>query len=205
VTWYRDSDGDSFGDPFNTVDACTQPDGYVEDNTDCDDSDGNVNPGAEEKCNDIDDNCSGETDEGCDDDGDTYCDDAMEVIGTPAVCINGGGDCDDSNSSINPGASETCNGLDDDCDGIEDNGTASLDCFDNLSCTEDTCSGGSCINALLEFYCLIDGTCYSDGEENPLNDCEECSSANALDQWTPKTEGTPCEGGTCQSGVCTPE
>ncbi len=43
---------------------CAKPDGYVEDNTDCDDSDMEVNPGAEEICcNGKDDDCNGLIDE----------------------------------------------------------------------------------------------------------------------------------------------
>jgi hypothetical protein len=33
-----------------------------------------------------------------------------------------GGDCDDTNPSINPGVPEICNGVDDDCDGSVDDG-----------------------------------------------------------------------------------
>ncbi len=33
-TWYKDSDGDGFGDPNSTQSSCLQPTGYVEDKTD---------------------------------------------------------------------------------------------------------------------------------------------------------------------------
>ncbi|MBI5607695.1 MAG: putative metal-binding motif-containing protein [Deltaproteobacteria bacterium] len=82
---------------------------------DCDDQNSLVRPGKPEICDGADNNCSGATDEGCDDDADQYCDSSMSIIGTPAKCIKGGGDCNDASAAINPGATEVCDSVDNNC------------------------------------------------------------------------------------------
>jgi len=77
-------------------------------------------PQSERVCDGLDDNGNGLFDEGCDDDGDDFCDATMTLVGLPSVCPQGGGDCDDANPSIRPGAQESCDGLDNDCDGATD-------------------------------------------------------------------------------------
>lgn len=60
LTWFRDEDNDGFGDADQSVLAETQPDDYVSDNSDCDDLDSSVFPGAEEIPDDgIDQDCDG--------------------------------------------------------------------------------------------------------------------------------------------------
>ena len=58
--YYKDTDGDEYGDPDERVEACEKPDGYVDNNEDCDDSERDANPEGEEvSFNDIDENCDG--------------------------------------------------------------------------------------------------------------------------------------------------
>ena len=56
-TYYPDSDGDGYGDPDGADTSCDLEAGWVTDMTDCDDTDGDVNPAETEVCNDIDDDC----------------------------------------------------------------------------------------------------------------------------------------------------
>lgn len=62
--FYRDKDGDGWGDPSVTITACTAPRGYVSKSGDCRDNNVLVHPGMKEICgNGIDDNCNGKIDE----------------------------------------------------------------------------------------------------------------------------------------------
>jgi hypothetical protein len=54
--YYADGDGDGYGGGEPTF-ACVMPTGLMTDGSDCDDLDPEVNPGAEEICNGIDDDC----------------------------------------------------------------------------------------------------------------------------------------------------
>ena len=63
--FYQDSDSDGYGNAAVSLQACIAPNGYVADDSDCDDSDGGVSPAATETCNGIDDDCDGVVDEDC--------------------------------------------------------------------------------------------------------------------------------------------
>jgi len=142
VTYYADSDGDSYGDVSNILYSCDGAPGYVLNNDDCDDASSSVNPAASEICDplDVDEDCDGAADEDdtsmttptwyADVDGDTYgdVDDTVEACDQPTDFVSDATDCDDTDGTISPAASEICNDsdLDENCDGAIDDDDASV-------------------------------------------------------------------------------
>ena len=53
-TWYPDDDGDGYGDDEAPAESPNQPTGYVAQGGDCDDADATVHPGAQELCDERD-------------------------------------------------------------------------------------------------------------------------------------------------------
>ncbi|HND29046.1 MAG TPA: putative metal-binding motif-containing protein, partial [Myxococcota bacterium] len=139
-TWYRDADGDGYGDSARSVLQCDAPSSYISQGGDCDDAAAAVNPGASEVCNTLDDDCDLLTDDQdpgvsglstwyTDGDGDGYGDTASRACTRPSGSVATGGDCDDNDSSVSPGATELCDSTntDEDCNGLadDDDGVAS--------------------------------------------------------------------------------
>ena len=115
VSGYADADGDGFGDAGHPVQACELPSDAVTDATDCDDLDAAVHPDATEVWYDG-------TDTDCDDASDYDADGDGEDSD-----LHGGTDCDDAVAAINTAATETINSVDDDCNGLVDDGTTAYD------------------------------------------------------------------------------
>jgi hypothetical protein len=135
VTWYADADNDGYGDASTTDIECYQPTGYVADNTDCDDSNTSTYPTAPEYCDGVDNDCDGTIDEDtavdavtwyADADSDGYGDAMVMDVECyqPTGYVADNTDCDDSNNTTYPTASEYCDGVDNDCDSTIDEDTA---------------------------------------------------------------------------------
>jgi len=133
---YIDLDGDGFG--LATVEnlVCSPVLGWVDNASDCEDTNPDVHPDALEVCDARDNDCDGEVDDAddsvdptlggedgfIDTDGDGHGDPDLLVRVCSVESVSGlvasGGDCDDGDAAIHPDAEEICgNGIDEDCDG----------------------------------------------------------------------------------------
>ena len=127
---WRDLDGDGFGDASQPVEGCIGG-GLVSNADDCDDTDATdatVHPGAAEVCNGRDDDCDTQVDDHAgrpwftDHDGDGHGDATQLVVAcvAPVGTVSSDADCDDTDPDVHPGATEVCDGHDNDGDGATD-------------------------------------------------------------------------------------
>ncbi|HJN77877.1 MAG TPA: MopE-related protein [Myxococcota bacterium] len=174
TSWFEDADGDTYGDASSPLEDCNPPEGWVADDTDCDDTDANAFPGNPEVCDEADNDCNGEIDEGVtttfyeDGDGDGYGSSASaESCELPTGYAEVDGDCDDYDSAVNPDAAESCNGVDDDCDGDTDED----DAVDAQSWYSDS-DGDGYGDASTETI-----SCY--GDSSQVSDATDCDDSDA--------------------------
>ncbi|NIS29212.1 MAG: hypothetical protein GWN07_03580, partial [Actinobacteria bacterium] len=193
--FYRDLDGDGFGDPASPVTrACVEDPLFSRQADDCDDRDTGTHPGAAELCDGRDNDCNASTAHDQDADGDGH-------LPTDAICTGGDlpkDDCDDANPFANGGAPERCSGIDDDCDGTIDEAAA------DDWCTMQAHSGSDTTATAL---CGVAGTCTlaacgagrADCDGVLGNGCETDLEASADDCGAC---GVTCPSGVCTGGVC---
>jgi len=105
---------------------------------DCDDARDTVYPGAPELCDGWDNDCVGGPAEVDGDGDDVYPCTFVASGGNPLFA---GGDCDDGNSAVFPGAPEVCDGIDNNCNGTAADEGVDLDGDGETTCTD--CDDGN--------------------------------------------------------------
>jgi len=198
-SWFADSDGDSYGDPDAEVLACVVPSEHVSDDTDCDDTSADIHPGATEVCNALDDDCDLAIDDAdadvdlstglttyADTDGDGYgdADSGLQECAASSGRTTDNTDCNDSNASTHPGATEVCDSADNDCDGLTDDDDTDLDLSTADTWYRDADGDGLGDASSTTLACALpsgysadatdcDDTGFSDYDGDLLQDCED--------------------------------
>lgn len=151
TSWYEDQDLDGFGVAAGVIESCEPIAGRVTKKGDCDDTESRTNPGALDDCSGlhgVDDDCDGQMDEAetpvysfRDLDGDGYGQEEVVSFCQPVLgdeYVNQGNDCDDSDTSMNPGATEDCS----------PDSVADLDCDGDIGCADSQCVAAASCQAL---------------------------------------------------------
>ena len=195
--WYLDNDNDSFGDIEQKLKACPvngdePPAGYVDNSADCDDQNGTAYPNADEWCNEVDDNCNGVVDEATAMDAPLWYADAdadgfgsvLNVVpscnqpgielsdGTIVDYVSDNTDCNDSDPQVSPIGTETCDNIDNDCDGFIDEGSGPDAPQDAITFYADVDSDGYGTDSQTILQCAAPFGFVS----NP-NDCDDFSAS----------------------------
>jgi hypothetical protein len=214
VTFYRDADGDGFGDATRSLSACSATTGYVAAGGDCDDTRPFVSPVGIERCDaaavPLDENCDGSRNEGCAcvEGATQSCGGGSPVRGVCRAgvqrCIAGvWGSCE---GNVDPGArTEICNGDDDDCDGMTDEGLLAPSCY--LDADSDGVGSGVQITTLCRDTMRGSlGECPS-GYSNVSGDCNDGNAvirplgAELCNGADDDCDGTIDEGFECRIGT----
>ncbi|MBM4395162.1 MAG: thrombospondin type 3 repeat-containing protein [Deltaproteobacteria bacterium] len=216
ANWYFDADGDGYGVHDNTQCLCAKQGNYrALKFGDCDDAAPEINPGALEKCNGVDDDCDENIDppgvEGSkpffeDMDSDGYGSNAKDLLCAPGdrpfYTATISGDCNDGNAAINPGVKEACNNIDDNCDGsIDPEGSS------NCLLRYKDADGDGWGTSESKCYCKVTGTytatrtgdcCDIDGRVNLDFNQGYQDSANNCGSWDYNCNGVEYESGVNQ-------
>ena len=203
---FEDDDGD------RVVDIACTPLGR-----DCNDRDASVGPGRPEDCNMSDDDCDGIVDEGslsfiyyADNDRDGF---GSAATGTVVACrppmsgfVVQGGDCNDSDRTRFPGAVETCDGSDQDCDAATDETPAALSCVAPTPAGQapntltTACFAGGCVTRTCAVGRSDCNGLFADGcETNVDADVSNCGRCGVT-----CTGGVACLGGVCSTSYLSP-
>ncbi len=125
--WFKDYDQDGSGNAIQHIAACKKPKGFVDTPGDCNDANPAMSPNTKEICDNLDNDCDGQTDEGLkqkyflDADSDGFGSNKFILAcQAPKDYVENDLDCNDHDAHIAPWMWESCNGIDDNCNGQTD-------------------------------------------------------------------------------------
>ena len=206
--FYQDKDADEYGVESVSKCLCQEADKFTATVVgDCDDSKNAAHPGAAEACDGIDNDCDGEVDEpganGCltfvlDGDGDGWGktgDVKCLCAALAPYSATQGGDCNDGNGAVNPDAGESCNGIDDNCNGEKDEGENKPGCNTYFADAD-----GDTYGVVDQSKCLCNVAApYTATKTGDCNDADGATHPNATELCDGKDND--CSGGVDEEGA----
>jgi hypothetical protein len=185
---------------LGSVSICRDNDGDGFDETvDCNDNNPAVHPNAAELCDGVDNNCNGTVDEGCalctDADGDGFY--AQAGCGTAL-------DCNDSDPLISPAAPETCDRVDNNCNGLVDETFDLTSDASNCGVCGQVCSFANGVAGCAAGACFMTACApgFADCDGDLANGCESSTASSGSCGACGVVCALPNASATCSSGTC---
>ncbi|MEM0465334.1 MAG: thioredoxin domain-containing protein [Candidatus Pacearchaeota archaeon] len=205
IIYFKDNDGDGFGNPEDYIKACKRPRGYVLNNKDCNDNDKNRFSLWYNLYEDLDNDGYGAGEET------NIC----AGIFFPFGYSYNNFDCNDYDENINPSLDEICDEFDNDCDGSIDEGCpCSYNEKEEINCPLDkgVCKGAlqKCLNGIWsecnygnDYEKIREITC----NDNKDNDCDGLTDIYDIDCYSVcgnniKEENEECDGNDLDGKSC---
>ena len=177
---WNDADGDGYGGELVRFTTCVEAESRAAllSGGDCNDTDATIHPGADERCNESDDDCNGSIDDSPVDGVETWLDVDGDGYGrnTPAILrcslrqgeVGISGDCEDLDGTVHPDAVERCNDVDDNCDGSIDDADPTVEYDDTHRWFADADNDGWGSTTSDGWSCVLPS-----GTANTTGDCDD--------------------------------